>query len=75
MMNIKEIKYRTGTLVKPTSEMSPSEYKAWQEESTKRIREYIFSINQPLVYFRGDEIIIEYKDGRIEKQIRNEKNK
>jgi hypothetical protein len=34
---MKEIKYRTGTLVKPISEMSPSEYKKWQEESNKRI--------------------------------------
>ena len=47
MMN--EIKYRTGTLTKPTSQMSATEYKIWQEEGNKQIQEYLFSINQPLV--------------------------
>ena len=64
---ITEIKYRTGTLTKPTSQMSETEYKIWQEETNKQIREYLFSINQPLVYYRGEEIVAEYKDGRIEK--------
>ena len=65
MMN--EIKYRTGTLTKPTSEMSSTEFKIWEEQGKKEIREYLFSINQPLVYYRGEEIVAEYKDGRIEK--------
>ena len=64
---VKEIKYRTGKLIKPTSQMSATEYKVWQEEGNKQIREYLFSINQPLVYYRGEEIVAEYKDGRIEK--------
>lgn len=62
-----EIKYRTGTMTKPTSQMSPSELKKWEEEGNKEIRKYLFSINQPLVYYRGEEIMAEYKDGRIEK--------
>ena len=62
-----EIKYRTGTLTKPTSQMSETEYKVWQEETNRQIREYLFSINQPLVYYRGKEIVAEYKNGRIEK--------
>ena len=64
---ITEIKYRTGTLTKPTSQMSPIELKKWEEQGKKEIREYLFSINQPLVYYRGEEIVAEYKDGRIEK--------
>ena len=66
-MNIREIKYRTGTMTKPTSQMSPTELKKWEEEGNRKIREYLFSINQPLVYYRGEEIVAEYKDGRIEK--------
>jgi hypothetical protein len=64
---VKEIKYRTGTMTKPTSLMSPTEYKDWEEDGKKEIRKYLFSINQPLVYYRGEEIVAEYKDGRIEK--------
>jgi hypothetical protein len=64
---VKETKYRTGTMTKPTSQMSPSELKKWEEEGNKEIRKYLFSINQPLVYYRGEEIVAEYKDGRIEK--------
>jgi hypothetical protein len=66
-MIMKEIKYRTGKMTKPTSQMSPSELKKWEEEGNKEIRKYLFSINQPLVYYRGEEIVAEYKDGRIEK--------
>ena len=66
-MIMNEIKYRTGTLTKPTSQMSPTEYKAWQEEGNKQIREYFFSINQPLVYYMERIPVAEYKDGRIEK--------
>jgi hypothetical protein len=64
---VKEIKYRTGRMVKPTSQMSPTELKIWEEDGNKEIRKYLFSINQPLVYYRGEEIVAEYKDGRIEK--------
>ena len=54
-------------MTKPTSQMSPTELKKWEEEGNRKIREYLFSINQPLVYYRGEEIVAEYKDGRIEK--------
>jgi hypothetical protein len=64
---VKEIQYRTGKMTKPTSQMSPTELKKWEEEGNKEIRKYLFSINQPLVYYRGEEIVAEYKDGRIEK--------
>ena len=64
MMN--EIKYRTGTLTKPTSQMSPTELRKWEEQGKKEIREYLFSINQPLVNYKNGVFIVEYKDGRIE---------
>jgi len=66
-MITKEIKYRTGTMAKPTSQMSPTELKKWEEQSKKEIREYLFSINQPLVYYLEGMPVAEYKDGRIEK--------
>ena len=54
-------------MIKPTSQMSATEYKIWQEEGNKQIREYLFSINQPLVYYMEGIPVAEYKDGRIEK--------
>jgi len=44
------IKYRTGTMTKRPSEMTAQELKIWQEQGEKEIREYLFSINQPLIY-------------------------
>ncbi len=64
---IKEIKYRTGKMIKPTSQMSPDELKKWQDQNKKNIRNYLFSINQPLVYYLEGIPVAEYKDGRIEK--------
>ena len=64
---ITEIKYRTGKMTKPTSQMSPTEFKIWEEQSRKNIRNYLFSINQPLVYYLEGVPVAEYKDGRIEK--------
>ena len=64
---VKEIKYRTGKLVKPTNQMSPTELKNWEEQSKKNIKDYLFSINQPLVYYLEGIPVAEYKDGRIEK--------
>jgi hypothetical protein len=65
-MITKEIKYRTGTMTKSPSQMSEDELKRWQEEGKKEIREYLFSINQPLVNYKNGVFIVEYKDGRIE---------
>ena len=66
-MEITEIKYRVGTMTKPTNEMSMIELKNWQEQGTKEIREYLFSINQPLVYYKDDIPMVEYKNGIIER--------
>ena len=53
-------------MTKAPSEMSEDELKRWQEEGKKEIREYLFSINQPLVNYKNGVFIVEYKDGRIE---------
>ena len=47
--------------------MSLTELKTWEEQSKKDIRSYLFSINQPLVYYLQGIPVAEYKDGRIEK--------
>lgn len=57
------IKYRTGTMTKRPTEMSVQELNAWQEQGEKEIREYLFSINQPLIYEKNGVMVIERKDG------------
>jgi hypothetical protein len=54
-------------MTKPTSQMSPTELKKWEAQSKINIRNYLFSINQPLVYYLEGVPVAEYKDGRIEK--------
>ena len=60
------IKYRTGTMTKRPAEMTAQELKIWQEQGEKEIREYLFSINQPLIYSKNGVMVIERKDGSIE---------
>jgi hypothetical protein len=60
------IKYRTGTMTKRPAEMTAQELKIWQEQGEKEIREYLFSINQPLIYSKNGVMIAENKDGSIE---------
>lgn len=63
-----KIKYRVGTMAKSPLNMGPEEYKNWQIQGEKEIREYLFSIGQPLVNIIDGVTIIEYSDGTIEKQ-------
>lgn len=63
---VSEIKYRVGTMTKRPADMSAEELKNWQEQGEKEIREYLFSINQPLIYYKGDALVVERKDGSIE---------
>lgn len=60
------IKYRTGTMTKRPAEMTAQELKIWREQGEKEIREYLFSINQPLIYSKNGVMVIERKDGSIE---------
>jgi hypothetical protein len=45
--------------------MDTSEKKFWEEDINKGIREFLFSIGQPLVYRKNGKLIAEYPDGRI----------
>ncbi len=60
------IKFLTGTMTKRPAEMTAQELKIWQEQGEKEIREYLFSINQPLIYSKNGVMIAENKDGSIE---------
>lgn len=62
-----DIASKTGIMVKSPGNMNASELKEWKKRSYERAKEYLFSIGQPLVYFRKDGTpVAEYPDGRIE---------
>jgi hypothetical protein len=64
---LSEIKYRVGTMTKRPTEMSAEELQIWQKQGEKEIKEYLFSINQSLVYYNKDgQLVAEKKDGSIE---------
>ena len=65
-MIAEEIKYRVGKMTKAPRQMSKVELQNWQEQGTKEIRAYLFSINQPLVYYKDDVLVVEHKNGVIE---------
>lgn len=61
------IKYQEGAMVKDPRHMTDSELSAWIKKCAENARDYLFSINQPLVYIREDgHTIAEYKNGNIE---------
>ncbi len=58
---------RKGELEKPLHEMTEEEKEQWYKEIPNKIREYLFSIGQPLVYKNEKgEYIAEHSDGRIQ---------
>jgi hypothetical protein len=60
------IKYQEGVMVKDPRDMTDSELAAWVKKCAASAREYLFSINQPLVYVRADgHTIAEYKNGSV----------
>lgn len=61
-----QIKYRKGSMGKSVFEMSESEFHIWQENNKKNARKYLFSIGQPLVYFKNNKPVAEFEDGRID---------
>ena len=65
-MSTEDIKYRTGTMTKLPHQMSEVELKNWEEQGKKEVRDYLFSINQPMVYFKDNMPIVEHKNGEIE---------
>lgn len=54
-----------GQMEKSPLEMNEEELKAWKIKTDKEIRKYLFSIKQPLVYYKNGRIVAEYEDGTI----------
>lgn len=61
-----DISYRQGRMVKDPQTMTPAEHAEWQLDCAQHVRDYLFSIGQPLVYRRQDgHTVAEHKDGRV----------
>ena len=58
---------KKGRMKKSPLSMNPEELKAWKEQETAYVRNYLFSIGQPLVYKKDGQMIAEYADGQIKK--------
>lgn len=65
-MQIEKVKYKVGGMTISPTKMSRSELKKWMEKGNSEIRSFLFSINQPLVYYKNDVLVAEYKCGKIE---------
>lgn len=57
---------KKGKMKKEPWKMSPEEKKMWKENMRKEIRSRLFSVGQPLVYYKNNRMVAEYSDGRIE---------
>ncbi|HLR50120.1 MAG TPA: hypothetical protein VK076_06075 [Candidatus Sphingobacterium stercoripullorum] len=58
---------RKGELEKPLYEMTEAEKEQWYKEIPEKVRAYLFSIGQPLVYKNEKgEYIAEHSDGRVQ---------
>jgi hypothetical protein len=56
---------KKGRMKKSPLLMNPGELKAWKEQEAAYVRNYLFSIGQPLVYKKDGVMVVEYADGRI----------
>lgn len=57
---------KRGRMKKSPFKMTEEELEAWNREMSAGIREYLFSIGQPLVYAKDGQYVAEHADGRIE---------
>lgn len=58
--------YQVGKMTKDPRTMTRKERSQWQKQCAQNARDYLFSINQPLVYKRQDgHTVAEYRDGQI----------
>jgi hypothetical protein len=57
---------KKGKMKKEPWDMSPEERRVWKKHMRDEIRSRLFSIGQPLVYYKNNRMIAEYPDGRIE---------
>lgn len=60
------VRYQQGVMVKDPRHMTDQELMVWQTQCAENARDYLFSINQPLVYIGEDgHTVAEYKDGTM----------
>ena len=58
---------KKGKMKKEPWNMTSEEKQVWKKHMRNEIRSRLFSIGQPLVYYKNKQMIAEYPDGRIEK--------
>jgi hypothetical protein len=58
---------KKGRMKKSPLSMNPAELEAWEKQETAYVRNYLFSIGQPLVYEKNGVMVAEYADGHIKK--------
>ena len=63
--NIASLTGYSGEMTKDIAKMTPRELKLWQKETAEKTKEYLFSINMPLVYRKNGKVVAEYADGTI----------
>jgi len=66
LMIKEEALIKKGVMKKKPFDMTDEERTVWEKESSERVRAYLFSIGQPLVYEKDGHMVAEYADGRIE---------
>ncbi|WP_158798860.1 hypothetical protein [Pedobacter sp. L105] len=57
---------KKGRMKKSPFEMKAEELKTWEKKEKAYVRNYLFSVGQPLVYLKEGSMVAEYADGRIE---------
>jgi hypothetical protein len=60
-----EVFLKKGQMEQSPFGMKDVERKQWEENAHLKVKEYLFSIEQPLVYRKDGKIVIESKDGEI----------
>lgn len=58
---------KVGRMEKSPFDMTAAELEAWRIQERAHVREYLFSIGQPLVYKKDGVMIAEYSDGTVVK--------
>lgn len=62
---MEDIALKVGEMVKTPKSMSRQERDKWHKQVGESAREYLFSIDQPVVYKKDGVVVAEYRDGRI----------
>ena len=61
-----EIQFKIGSRTNDPRSMTSEERSHWQQQLIANVRDYLFSIGQPLVYKRDGHVVAEHKDGRLQ---------